>query len=70
MMGKTFGSQAEPGTLRGDLGLSNRFNLVHGSDSVETARREMALFFAPRDLLQWRPTDLGWVYDLSGKKIV
>src|SRR5215475_13988052 len=37
MMGKTFGSQAEPGTIRGDFGVSNSFNLIHGSDSPESA---------------------------------
>ena len=70
MMGKTFGSQSEPGTIRGDFGVSNRFNLVHGSDSAETARREIALFFRPEELCEWEPTDLRWVYDLSGKGIV
>jgi len=70
MMGKTFGSQSEPGTIRGDFGVSNRFNLIHGSDSAETARREIALFFRPDELCEWEPTDLRWVYDLSGKTIV
>ncbi len=37
MMGATFGSKAEPGTIRGDFGVSNSFNLIHGSDSVESA---------------------------------
>src|SRR6201986_4742944 len=36
-MGKPFGPQAEPGTIRGDLGVSNSFNLIHGSDAPETA---------------------------------
>ena len=47
MMGKTFGSQAEPGTIRGDFGVSNSFNLIHGSDSPESAQRELGLFFKP-----------------------
>jgi len=37
MMGATFGSKAEPGTIRGDFGVSNSFNLIHGSDSPEAA---------------------------------
>ncbi len=37
MMGATFGSKAEPGTIRGDFGVSNSFNLIHGSDSPESA---------------------------------
>ena len=65
MMGATFGSKAEPGTIRGDFGVSNSFNLIHGSDSPEAAQRELGLFFKPDELLQWTPAGQGWVYDLS-----
>jgi nucleoside-diphosphate kinase len=65
MMGATFGSKAEPGTIRGDFGVSNTFNLVHGSDSPENAQREIGLFFAPEELLEWQPANRGWVYDMS-----
>src|SRR4051794_24870902 len=43
--GATDGRKAAPGTIRGDLSLSNRENLVHGSDSVESAEREIAIWF-------------------------
>jgi nucleoside-diphosphate kinase len=43
--GATDGRKAAPGTIRGDLSLSNRENLVHGSDSPESAEREIALWF-------------------------
>lgn len=43
--GATDGRKAAPGSIRGDLSLSNRENLVHGSDSVESAKREIALWF-------------------------
>ena len=43
--GATDGRKAAPGTIRGDLSLSNRENLVHGSDSEESAAREIALWF-------------------------
>lgn len=43
--GATDARKAAPGTIRGDLALSNRENLVHGSDSVESAKREIALYF-------------------------
>ncbi len=43
--GATDGRAAAPGTIRGDLSLSNRENLVHGSDSAESAAREIALWF-------------------------
>ena len=65
MMGVTFGSKAEPGTIRGDFGVSNSFNLIHGSDSPESAQRELGLFFKPDELLDWTPASQSWVYDLS-----
>ena len=43
--GATDGRKAAPGTIRGDLSLSNRENLVHGSDSPESAQREISLWF-------------------------
>jgi nucleoside-diphosphate kinase len=43
--GATDGRKAAPGTIRGDLSLSNRENLVHASDSAESAAREIAIFF-------------------------
>ncbi|GEP36263.1 nucleoside diphosphate kinase [Nocardioides szechwanensis] len=43
--GATDGRAAAPGTIRGDLSLSNRENLVHGSDSSESAAREIAIWF-------------------------
>ncbi|HET6529965.1 MAG TPA: nucleoside-diphosphate kinase [Actinoplanes sp.] len=45
MIGATDGRQAAAGTVRGDLSLSNRENLVHASDSPESAKRELALWF-------------------------
>ncbi len=64
MMGATFGSQADPGTIRGDFGVSNSFNLIHGSDSPEAAERELELFFAG-ELLDYDRAVEAWVYDLS-----
>jgi nucleoside-diphosphate kinase len=68
MMGATFGSKAEPGTIRGDFGVSNSFNLIHGSDSPEAATRELGLFFKAGELLELNRAIEGWVYDLSGGK--
>ncbi|MEX0775796.1 MAG: nucleoside-diphosphate kinase [Phycisphaeraceae bacterium] len=65
MMGATFGSKAEPGTIRGDYGVSNSFNLIHGSDGAESAQHELALFFAPGELLDYDRAITSWVYDLS-----
>jgi nucleoside-diphosphate kinase len=65
MMGATFGSKAEPGTIRGDLAISDGYNLVHGSDSPESAGKELALFFREGEVLDWKPGDQNWVYDAS-----
>lgn len=65
MMGATFGSKAEAGTIRGDFGVSNSFNLIHGSDSPEAAEREISLFFRPEELLAFSRASECWVYDLS-----
>ncbi len=66
LMGATFGSQAEGGTIRGDFAMSNSFNVVHGSDSAESVERELPLFFKAEELLKWKPADISWVYDFSG----
>ena len=65
MMGATFGSKAAPGTIRGDFGVSNSFNLIHGSDSPEAGERELGLFFKPDELQNWTPACQGWIYDMS-----
>src|SRR5215813_9204237 len=63
MMGATFGSKAAPGTIRGDFGVSNSFNLIHGSDSPEAAERELKLFFAAGEVLTFPRAVEGWIYD-------
>jgi nucleoside-diphosphate kinase len=65
MLGATFGSKAEPGTIRGDFGISDGFNLVHASDSPETAKTEVALFFKPQEVVEYQMADTCWVYDTS-----
>jgi nucleoside-diphosphate kinase len=49
MMGPTDPAVAPPGTIRGDLGLAMQQNLIHGSDSAESAKREIAIFFPALD---------------------
>jgi len=68
MMGATFGSAADAGTIRGDYGVSNSFNLIHGSDCKEAAERELSLFFKEGEVLSWDRAIEGWVYDLSGEE--
>jgi nucleoside-diphosphate kinase len=65
LMGATFGSKAAAGTIRGDFGVSNSFNLIHGSDGPEAAARELALFFGPGEVLEFGRAGDAWVYDMS-----
>lgn len=63
LIGATNGQKAEPGTIRGDFGMSAGNNLVHGSDSPESAERELALWFDPSELADYDRTLNQWVYD-------
>ena len=62
MMGATFGYDAEPGTIRGDFGCSKGYNLVHGSDSAESAEQEIKLFFRPDEIIDYEIADADWLY--------
>ncbi|HON87584.1 MAG TPA: nucleoside-diphosphate kinase [Bacillota bacterium] len=52
-MGATNPADAAPGTIRGDLGLDISNNLVHGSDSEESAKKEIGLFFKDDEVYEW-----------------
>ncbi len=60
-MGQTNPTTSPPGTIRGDLALDIGRNLVHGSDSPESAQRELALFFSPGELLDYARANDGWI---------
>ena len=62
LMGATAGFEASPGTIRGDFGADQTLNLVHGSDSPEAARNEIALFFAEDELLDYSPAGDEWIF--------
>ena len=65
MMGATFGFKAEPGTIRGDFGVSSSFNLIHGSDSADSAKNELALWFKPEELHTYDLANRVWTYDFA-----
>ncbi|MDI6732586.1 MAG: nucleoside-diphosphate kinase [Planctomycetota bacterium] len=65
LLGATFGADAEPGTIRGDFGASISYNLVHASDSPETAQNEIAIFFKETEILSYILDNLKWVYHPS-----
>jgi len=63
VMGATDPVKAASGTIRGDLGIDIGRNLVHGSDSEETARKEIAIFFKPEDLVGYTRSDDPWIVE-------
>ena len=62
-MGATNPTEAAPGTIRGDLAVEIGRNLVHGSDSVESAEREIGIFFEGQSPLDWRRATDGWIFE-------
>lgn len=70
MMGPTFGPDAPPGTLRGDFGMSRRYNLVHGSDGEASAAREIALFFGDDEVMQYDLLGERWIYARLGDELL
>jgi len=61
MMGKTNGRESAPGTIRGDFGLSRQVNLIHGSDSPESAEREIKIYFRPEEIISYSTNLDEWV---------
>jgi len=63
IIGATNPLNAEPGTIRGSYGIDIGRNIIHGSDAVETAQREIELWFQPADLVAWQPSLSAWIYE-------
>jgi len=61
LIGKTDGAAADPGTIRGDFGNSKSMNLVHGSDSPESAERELALWFSGGEIVEYDRAIDAWL---------
>lgn len=64
LIGATDPQEAGSGTIRGDLALFTGNNLVHGSDSLESARREIGLFFDEAELCSYKAVLNDWIYGL------
>ena len=62
-MGLTNPQEAAPGTIRGDFGLTIGMNLIHGSDSGESAVRELDLFFGPSEILEYSRDVERWIIE-------
>lgn len=63
IIGATNPLNAEPGTIRGDFGISVGRNLIHGSDGPDTARDEVSLWFSDAELADWTPAITPWVVE-------
>lgn len=63
MVGVTNPSEALPGTIRGDYGIDIGRNVIHASDSKESAEREISLFFKPEEMYKFKRIDEDWVYE-------
>ncbi len=60
LVGKTKPSEAEPGTIRGDYCIHTERNIIHASDSDESAAREIALWFKDEEIFDWDDCENGW----------
>ncbi|MBC6476120.1 MAG: nucleoside-diphosphate kinase [Hormoscilla sp. GM102CHS1] len=63
IIGATNPLNAEPGTIRGDFGIDVGRNLIHGSDTIETAQREINLWFTQAELVSWKPSLMSWLHE-------
>lgn len=63
MIGATNPLTSEPGTIRGDFGINIGRNIIHGSDAIETANREISLWFKDDELVSWKPQMTPWLHE-------
>ena len=63
IMGKTNPQESAPGTIRGDYAMVTGVNIIHGSDSPESAAREIGIFFRPEDLVDYKRDSDKWIYE-------
>ncbi|MCA9060029.1 MAG: nucleoside-diphosphate kinase [Planctomycetaceae bacterium] len=62
LIGATNGRAAAPGTIRGDFGCSRQMNMIHGSDGVESAEREINIYFQPTEVCEYRSALADWSF--------
>lgn len=68
MLGKTEPELFQPGTIRGDLSIDRERNIIHGSHSKESAKKEINLWFQKNELISWRPANSEFLYDILDSK--
>lgn len=62
LCGTTIGREAEAGSIRGDFSMSSQHNIIHASDSLETAKKEEEMIFKPAEVLDYQKDEEVWVY--------
>ena len=62
MIGITKAREAEPGTIRGDFGMSQQYNLIHASETYEDAQKEQKLIFGKDEVFFWEKADYSHIY--------
>merc|ERR1719259_1615468 len=65
MLGETNPKDSKPGTIRGDYCIEVGRNICHGSDAVESAQKEISLWFKPEELTKYVPCGHPWVYEYT-----
>lgn len=65
MLGATNPADSLPGTIRGDLCIQMARNIIHGSDAVESAKKEISLWFTENEVVEWTPVVKDWIYDYN-----
>lgn len=63
MLGETNPADSKPGTIRGDLCIDIGRNIIHGSDSVDSAEKEIALWFSEDEIVDWKSMAESWIYE-------
>ncbi|XP_075911785.1 nucleoside diphosphate kinase B-like isoform X2 [Petromyzon marinus] len=63
MLGETKPDDSNPGTIRGDFAVQVGRNIIHGSDSVASAEKEISLWFTAEEVTSWKSCSHDWVYE-------
>jgi nucleoside-diphosphate kinase len=63
LLGATNPAASAPGTIRGDFAIDVGRNVCHGSDAVDSAKKEIALWFKPEEVNSWKSAQNDWIYE-------
>ena len=63
MLGETDPLKSAPGSIRGDFSIDSGRNIIHGSDSLDSAKDEIKLWFKDDELIDWKPSTFDWIYE-------